>query len=98
MSSLRRKKLEKIPEDGKIFHARGSVGVTEQKWPSYQKQSTYLAQSPLKSQTKFFTDLKRTILNFIWKNKKKSCMIKELLEVLPSLVSRSIQSCSNKTA
>ena len=49
---------------------------------------------PIKIPEEFFTDLERTILNFIRKNKnpgepKQSCTIKELLEALPSLTSNS---------
>ena len=50
---------------------------------------------PFKIPTKFFTDLERTTINLIWKNKnteepKQSYTIKELPEALPSLTSNSI--------
>ena len=50
---------------------------------------------PIKISSQFFTDFKRTILNFIWKSKtpgepKQSYTIKEFLEASLSLTSSSI--------
>ena len=42
--------LRNNSEDRKISHAHGSVGLTQWKWPPYQKQSTDAMQSPSKFQ------------------------------------------------
>ena len=47
---------------------------------------------PIKISVQFFTDLERTITNYIWKNSgqpKQSCTIKELLEASLSMTSNS---------
>jgi hypothetical protein len=44
------KKLKKTSEDRKSSHAHGSIGLTQGKWPSYQKQSIESMQSPSKFQ------------------------------------------------
>jgi hypothetical protein len=48
--------LKKISEDGMVFHAHESSGLTLSIWPSHQKQSI--------NPTQFLTDSDRTILNF----------------------------------
>jgi hypothetical protein len=45
------------------------VGLVQYKWPSYLKAIHRLNAILIKISTKFFADLRRTILNFIWKKK-----------------------------
>ena len=60
-------------------------------------------QSPSKSQQNFFTDHERTIIKFIWQNKKprtaKTILYKKVLpEALPSLTSNYYRDTVMKTA
>jgi hypothetical protein len=50
----------------KNVHAHGSE-LTWNEWVFYQKQSTQLMQFP--PPPKLFSDLNRTICNFLWKKK-----------------------------
>lgn len=72
MKTLRhwRRKLKKLPEDGKTSLAHGSIDSILWKWPCYQNQPTESIQSPPKFQRNFSQKLKN-ILNFIQKDTQK---------------------------
>lgn len=70
-SSVWWKKLKKITEYGNISHVYESVRVTKWNWLTYKKQSTDLTTSHQNSNTIHHRQhIERTILDFIWKDKK----------------------------
>jgi hypothetical protein len=72
--SLKAKSLkEEMEEDIRIWKDLSCSWIStsnSKKWQFYQKQSTESMKCPSKFKHKFFTDLERTILSFIWKKTK----------------------------
>jgi hypothetical protein len=64
-----KEEIEEASENGKIFHAHGSVGLTIVKMAILSKPIYKFNRIPIRIPTQFFTDLERTILNFTWKNR-----------------------------
>ena len=61
--------MKKTPESGKISHAHWVGRISILKMAILPKTIYRLNAMPIKIPAEFFTDLKRMVLNFIWKAK-----------------------------